>query len=112
MSAVSQTLRARSSSDTAPVISPLRSSRRPVAEHTAVLPLSDRVPGLPSAQLPCNPPSCYLLPPLVGAVLDPVASDRFQVAWPVDVPSFQFTWLWPTKVFEPLIPLYFPVPPV
>ena len=37
---------------------------------------------------------------------------RFQVAYPLDVPSAQLIWVTPTNVPPPLIPSYFPVPPV
>jgi hypothetical protein len=38
--------------------------------------------------------------------------ERFHVASPEIVPSGQFTRIVPTKVLRPLIPWYFPVPPV
>ena len=37
---------------------------------------------------------------------------RFQVAYPLDVPSAQLIWVTPTNVLFPLMPSYFPVPPV
>ena len=37
---------------------------------------------------------------------------RFQVEYPLDVPSAQLIWVTPTNVPSPLMPSYFPVPPV
>ena len=40
------------------------------------------------------------------------AIHQFQVAYPLDVPSAQLIWVTPTNVLLPLMPSYFPVPPV
>ena len=41
-----------------------------------------------------------------------VSVHRFQVEYPLEVPSAQLIWVTPTNVPSPLMPSYFPVPPV